>query len=287
MSSEEAGRDNGMVPAVAHRALSTRSKAMAQRGLELAKTLKKMGGTGVIVTVFGAKGGIGKTIVATNLAVALAQQTGKRVALADLGMRFGDVAIYLDLSVARGIADLALPEHQLDGDMLQSCLYTHSTGVTVLPTRGSNKDWRNIRSEHIERIVTLLSQTNDFILLDTESFNDIVVTAIHRASNLVLVTTGSQTVLKETLLAIDLLRSWNFDMSKITLVLVAVNEGSAVDPEEVERILGLKVACSLPYERNLSTAMLQGTPLVASHPDSPAARIIVQLARLLCNEQAR
>ena len=62
---------------------------------------------GTVVTVFGAKGGIGKTTIATNLATVLVQKTGQSVALSDLDTRFGDVAILMDISADRSIADLA------------------------------------------------------------------------------------------------------------------------------------------------------------------------------------
>src|SRR3972149_10793723 len=125
--------------------------------------------SGRVITVFGARGNIGKTVLATNLAVAIAQETGQRVALADLHLRFGDVAILLDLPVERSISDLALSEHELTADALTSCLHTYRTGIRVLPAPIKPSDWRHISTKHVERIVSLLSETHDYVVLDTGS----------------------------------------------------------------------------------------------------------------------
>ena len=78
---------------------------------------------GTVLTIFGAKGGIGKTTIATNVAAALVQKTGQSVVLVDLDTRFGDVAILMDIPADRSIADLALPDEQIDREAVQSCLY--------------------------------------------------------------------------------------------------------------------------------------------------------------------
>ena len=89
-------------------------------------------GTGcTVITVFGSGCG-GKTTISTNLAVALFQRAGRSVALADLDMRFGDVAILMDIPVEHSIADLAMSEEEINREMLQECLYTHTSGVTIL-----------------------------------------------------------------------------------------------------------------------------------------------------------
>ena len=237
---------------------------------------------GTVLTVFGAKGGIGKTTISTNLATAIVQKTGQSVALVDLDTRFGDVAILMDIPVERSIADLALPEEEINREMLQDCLYTHNTGVTILPAPVRPTDWRNVHAGHIERVVTLLAQTYDYVILDTPgTFNDIVARALELATLVLLVATVDMASLKDTLLALDMLRSWNFPQEKVKLVINATNEATNVQPQEVKRMLGRDVFWSIPYDRNISTSTQLGMPVVVAKPTTKAAESLVELAFVL------
>ena len=237
---------------------------------------------GTVITVFGAKGGIGKTTIATNLATALVQKTNQSVCVVDLDTRFGDVAILMDIPVERSIADLAIPEEEISRDFLQECIYTHNTGVAILPAPIRPTDWRSVHAGHIERIVNLLCQTYDYVILDTPgTFNDIVARALELATMVVLVATVDMASLKDTLLAIDMLRSWNFPQEKIKLVINATNEATNVQPNEVKRMLGREVFWSIPYDRNISTATQLGMPVVVAKPQSRASESIVEMTHAL------
>jgi Flp pilus assembly CpaE family ATPase len=84
--------------------------------------------------------------------------------------------------------------------------------------------------------------------------------------------------LKDTLLAIDMLRSWNFPQEKIKLVINATNEATNVQPQEVKRMLGREVFWSVPYDRNISTATQLGMPVVLAKPQSKASESLVEMA---------
>jgi pilus assembly protein CpaE len=237
---------------------------------------------GTVITVFGAKGGIGKTTIATNLATALVHNTNQSVVLVDLDTRFGDVAILMDIPVERSIADLAIPEDEITREMVQECLYTHNTNVAILPAPIRPTDWRNVHAGHIERVVQLLTQSYDYVVLDTPgTFNDIVARALELATMVVLVATVDMASLKDTLLAIDMLRSWNFPQEKIKLVINAINEATNVQPQEVKRMLGRDVFWSVPYDRNISTATQLGMPVVVAKPHCKAAESLVEMAYAL------
>lgn len=237
---------------------------------------------GSVITVFGAKGGIGKTTIATNLATAIVQKTNQSVVLVDLDTRFGDVGILMDIPVERSIADMAVPEEEITRDLVQECLYQHNSGVYILPAPIRPTDWRNVHAGHIERIVQILTQTYDYVVLDTPgTFNDIVARALELASMVVLVATVDMASLKDTLLAIDMLRSWNFPQEKIKLVINSTNEATNVQPQEVKRMLGRDVFWSIPYDRNISTATQLGMPVVVAKPQSRASESIIEMAYAL------
>lgn len=234
---------------------------------------------GTILTVFGAKGGIGKTTISTNLATALVQRTNQSTVLVDLDTRFGDVAILMDIPVERSIADLALPEEDINLEMVRDCIYVHNTGVAILPAPIRPTDWRSVQAGHIERVVMLLAQTYDYVILDTPgTFNDIVARALELATLVLLVATVDMASLKDTLLAIDMLRSWNFPQDKVKLVINAINEATNVQPQDVKRMLGRDVFWSIPYDRNISTATQLGMPVVVAKPQSKASDSLAQMA---------
>ncbi|HEX5367963.1 MAG TPA: response regulator, partial [Dehalococcoidia bacterium] len=112
--------------------------------------------SGVVISLFGAKGGIGKTTLATNLAVALAQLRHESVALMDIDTRFGDVAIVLDLQPEKNISETVPKIDEIDRSNIQSYLTRHASGISVLaaPTRPS--EWRQVQPTHVERLIKLL-----------------------------------------------------------------------------------------------------------------------------------
>ncbi len=236
----------------------------------------------IVITVFGAKGGIGKSTISTNLAAALVQKTNQSVVLVDLDTRFGDVAILMDVPVERSIADLAVPEEEISRELVQECIYQHKTGVAILPAPMRPTDWRNVHAGHIERSVKLLAQSYDYVILDTPgTFNDVVARSLEMATLVLLVATMDLASLKDTLLAIDMLQSWNFPQEKLKLVINATNEAHKADPQEVKRMLGRDLFWSVPYDRNISTATQLGIPVVMAKPDSRASESLVAMAYAL------
>ncbi|HKZ50304.1 MAG TPA: response regulator, partial [Dehalococcoidia bacterium] len=114
---------------------------------------------GTTITVFGAKGGIGKTTIATNLAVSLSRQVQQSVCLVDLDTRFGDVALMLNLQPERTFADLFL-NHQieeLNRELVREYLTPHPSGIQVLAAPTRPTAWRQVNVEYVEKTVQLLT----------------------------------------------------------------------------------------------------------------------------------
>ncbi|MDD3439053.1 MAG: response regulator [Clostridiaceae bacterium] len=111
-----------------------------------------------ILSVFSTKGGVGKTTVATNLAVALSIVTGKKIALLDFDLQFGDVAICLNLYVKNSMTDLVkdYSNIQQDPGLLEEYLLTHYSGIKILaaPTRPENAEY--VTPEHIRNTIEFL-----------------------------------------------------------------------------------------------------------------------------------
>ena len=234
---------------------------------------------GTVLTIFGAKGGIGKTTIATNVAASLVQKTGQSVVLVDLDTRFGDVAILMDVPADRSIADLALPDDQIDREAVQSCLYNHSSGVSILPAPIRPSEWQSIHPGHIEKTVAVLAATHDYVVLDTPgTFNDIVSRALEMSTIVLLIATMDLASLKDTILALEMLRSWSFPAEKVKVVVNHTNESHTDARVDIRRILGKDVFWSIPYDRNISQATQLGMPIVVAKPKSKASESFTELA---------
>ncbi len=201
--------------------------------------------------------------------------------MVDLDIRFGDIAILLDIPVERSIAHLPVGDGQITSDALERFLHTHDTGVTVLPAPVRPAEWRAVGSAHITQAITLLAQTHEYVILDSPKSYKILSAALEPADRLIVVTTGHESSVEITKQDLRMLGWLHFPVDRIRLVVNATNERTDMEPKDIERILGRDIFWSVPYDRNISTATQLGTPLVLSHPASQAARSIIELAKAL------
>jgi pilus assembly protein CpaE len=244
------------------------------------QSVQSAGGT--ILTVFGAKGGIGKTTIATNLASALVRETRQSVALVDMDTRFGDVAIMMDVPVERNIADLTRRLDTIDRTNIKEYLVPHASGVGILPAPSHPGDWNVVTPDHIEQVVRLLAQTHDFVILDTPgTFNEMVAAALELATVVLLVTSMDVASIKDTVLALNMLRSWSFPQEKVKLAINHSNVANSVRDRDIVRTLEYDVFWQIPYDESVTKATQLGTPIVLSKPNSRASLSIADLARLL------
>ena len=238
---------------------------------------------GTIITVFGAKGGIGKTTISSNLAVALAMETHQTVALVDMDTRFGDIAITMDIPVERSIADLARNLDNVDRTSLGEYLVQHESGVRILPAPTRPSDWRNLSARHIRDVVDVLAQTHDFVILDTPgTFNEIVAAAIEVGTMILLVTTLDMASIKDTVLCLEMLheRFGNED-DRIKVVLNRAGMDTGVREKDVERTLDCDLWWRIPQDNEVMKAGQLGRPIVMSRPNSKASIQIKDMARAL------
>src|SRR5690242_7555262 len=121
--------------------------------------------TGKVITFFSPKGGVGRTTIATNLAVALHQTTEKPVVLVDGSLPFGDIAVILNMSPkAKTIADLIGSFEQADADVVDSILVQHSTGIKVLLAPPTPESTELITGAHIKHVIELLKERYAYIV---------------------------------------------------------------------------------------------------------------------------
>lgn len=237
-------------------------------------------GRGTVITVAGAKGSIGKTVISVNLALALRRETGRPVVILDADTHFGDVATMLDLSPQRTVGDLLLLLERVDRETINEFLTSHPSGLQVLAAP-DREGWERCDGESLKRLINLLAQTHDFVVIDTSGSFDPLVRACIEVSTLTLViTTGEVSSIRDTAAAVRRLESWEADPARVKVLL---NRGVRVDGfrmDDLKEAISYDVFWQVPYDRRVPVSVQLGQPVMLQGK-SPAAQSLTALARLI------
>jgi pilus assembly protein CpaE len=234
--------------------------------------------TAPLVAVLGPKGGTGKTLVATNLAVALAQRDAN-VVLVDLDLQFGDIGLALGLSPEATMYDLMRAGPPFDHEKLDRHLINHSSGVKVLiaPTRPDQASAVSI--EFLREIYASLRTMCDAVIVDTPpGFTPEVIATIDASSDICMVGMLDSLSLKNTKLGLETLELMGYDNDHISLVLNRADSRVGITPDDVSTIVGRGPDVSIPSDREIPRSINEGTPIVAARQGSGAAKAFRALA---------
>ncbi len=245
------------------------------------------GPVGRLITVFSPKGGVGKTTLAVNLAIALASQDKQRVCVVDLDLGFGDIAITLQMFPARTIADTVALESDLDFQALEPLLTPHRNGISALvaPVQPDAKD--SIPPSLISRILVILKQNFDYVIVDTSpAFDEHVLQAFDETDDLLLVATLDVPTLKNVKIAAETLDLLNFPKSRRRLILNRADDKVGLSADKVESTLDMKIQASIPTSPEVANATNSGEPIMASNPRHPVSLAVESLANTLAGAAA-
>ncbi|GAC1337753.1 MAG: response regulator [Candidatus Dormibacteria bacterium] len=236
-----------------------------------------------VFTVFSGKGGVGKSIVAANLAVALAQETGGRVALVDLDLQFGDIGVLLNLDYSRSITDLVESADNLDAESLNDVLASGPGGVRVLLAPISPELADLVNADLVRAVMAELRRSFDFVVVDTSAhLGEVTLEVIESAQRVIVVTALTIPAIKDAKLTLKVLESLNVDSDSVVLVVNRSDAHSDVNRERIEQNLRCPIAAQLPFDpKVLSDAVNRGTPFVTSQPESEISQAIRELVSRL------
>jgi pilus assembly protein CpaE len=242
---------------------------------------------GKLVTVFSPKGGVGKTTLAVNLALALSSGGTQSVCVVDLDLAFGDVAITLQLFPARTIADAVHLESGLDFPVLEPLLtnYRDRLSALVAPVQPDAKD--AIPPSLVGRLLGLLKRHFDFVVVDTSpAFDEYVLQAFDETDDLLLVTTLDVPTLKNVKVAVETLDLLNFPKNRRHLVLNRADDRVGLTAEKVESTLGMSISASIPTSSQVAHATNSGEPIISAQPKHAVSQAISALARTVSSAGA-
>ncbi len=245
---------------------------------------------GEVVVVFSPKGGVGKTTVAVNLAVALRMETSKRVILVDADLSFGDVDAALNMVSATSLIEI-LPTLAAGDDVnLENDLVPHHSGIHVLPASPELGGSDGLHPDQLRQLLTRLAGLGEgYVVVDTWStVDDCTLALLDASQHLVLITTPQVMALRDTRRFLDALRLLNYNLDKMLLVLNQCYHRVEVKIQDVERALGHPVAQVIEYAPGpVTTSLNRGVPLVTEYRTSSAAQNIVRLAGLVAARSAQ
>ena len=245
------------------------------------------GAPGRVVAVFSPKGGVGRTMISVNLAVA-AQELGKRVALVDGSLQFGDVGVMLNLNPRnKSLADLVPEMAAGDPESLEAALVSHGSGVHVLLAPPTPETAELIPATYLRLVLEKLRQSHDLVVVDTWPwFNEVTLGILDISDVILTVLTLEITNIKNIRLFLEVTKQLGYEEDRVRLVLNRADSSLGIRVADVEHSIGRKIEHSIVSDgRSVVYALNRGVPFVTSNREAQVSQDIVRLARSVCGEE--
>lgn len=269
------------VAASVHAALSNEER----RQMRQAGQLAEVSGRGTVVTVAGAKGGVGKSVLSVNLAIALRRETNRSVLVIDADTHFGDVATLLDLNPQTTILELVARRADISRGEVRDLVTEHRSGVHVLAASDQEGAWDPCTVEDVQRIIQALAELYDYIVIDTSGAVDrFVRTCIESSTLTLMVSSGDVSSVRDTVSASGRLAGWGIQSDRVRYVMNSASDSRGVPPRDLAVALGQELFWVVPHDESVIESVQVGVP-VLERGDSAAADSITRLARRIAGRQ--
>jgi len=240
---------------------------------------------GRIITVTSAKGGSGKTVLATNLALVLNRIPDTKVCLVDADLQFGDVCLVLQLEPRFTMVNAAHELHHLDGELLDSLLTEHPTGLKVLAAPLEPAFADDITTAGLMQMLDVLRESYDYVIVDTAAMLDeLILSLIEKSDDILMLVDMDLPSVKNAKLALETLRLLKFSTSNVQLVLNRSNSKAKLDNKEIEGALKMAIAASIPSDAVVAASVNEGRPVVETDPKSKVAKGFESVAELIAGK---
>ena len=236
---------------------------------------------GHLLTVFSPKGGAGKTTIAVNAGVALAQR-GYKTLLLDLDLSFGDVPISLGLRPEHDFGEIVNMGERLDVAALRRLVTVHESGLHVLAPPTDPGLHERVTIPMIRKLIQISTAEYQYVLADTApSLDERSITIMENSDSVFMLTTLDIPSLKNLKIALETLKLVNFPTERLRVVMNRADSKVGLDPKEVEKTLGVAVVAYIPSSRVVPSSTNRGVPVVTDQPRHPVS---LAVARLISHE---
>jgi pilus assembly protein CpaE len=246
-----------------------------------ATALREAREPGQVVAVFSPKGGVGRTTIAVNMAVAAATELGKKVVLVDGSFQFGDVGVLLNLNPRnKSIADLVPELESGEFESLDTFVITHSAGIRVLLAPPSPEMAELITPSALKKILDKLRAESDLIVVDCASaFNETTIAILDAADVILTMLSLEITSIKNMRLFLEVAEQLGYEGDKVRLVLNRADSTLGIRVADVEQSIGRKVDHTIVSDgRSVVYALNRGVPFFLSNKEAQVSQDILRLA---------
>jgi pilus assembly protein CpaE len=246
------------------------------------------GHDGQVIAIFSPKGGVGRTTVAVNVAVAAATELGKSVVLMDGSFQFGDVGVLLNLNPKnKSIADLVPELEAGDPESLETFVINHSAGIRVLLAPPSPEMAELITPSGVRRVIDALRRSHDLVIVDCTSWFNETTLAILDAADVVLTLLSLEiTSIKNMRLFLEVAEQLGYEQNKVKLVLNRADSSLGIRVSDVESSIGRKVDHTIVSDgRSVVYALNRGVPFFLSNREAQVSQDILRLAQSVAGER--
>ena len=244
---------------------------------------------GQIIAIFSPKGGVGRTTVAVNVAVAAATDLGKSVVLVDGSFQFGDVGVLLNLNPKnKSIADLVPELEAGEPESLDTFIINHSSGIRVLLAPPSPEMAELITPTAVKRVLEALRHGHDLVIVDCTSwFNETTLAILDAADSVLTMLSLEITSIKNMRLFLEVAEQLGYEPEKIKLVLNRADSSLGIRVQDVESSIGRKVDHTIVSDgRSVVYALNRGVPFFLSNREAQVSQDILRLAQAVAGERA-
>ena len=250
----------------------------------------RSGEPGTVIAVFSPKGGVGKTTVAVNLAVAAVNELGKKVVVVDGSFQFGDVGVLLNLNPKnKSIADL-IPEVEAgELESVDTFVINHSAGIRVLLAPPSPEMAELITPGGVKKVLEALRRDHDLVVVDcTSYFNDTTLAILDSADVILTMLSLEITSIKNMRLFLEVTQQLGYETGKVRLVLNRADSALGIRVADVEHSIGRKVDDTIVSDgRSVVYALNRGVPFFLSNREAQVSQDILRLTRAVVGEGAQ
>ncbi len=242
--------------------------------------------TNRVITVLSAKGGSGKTVVATNLALGLNTHFPGNVVLVDLDIQFGDCGSTMNLEPEQTLADAALNASVLDATTLKVFLTPHPSGLFLLGPPQSLVDAAEITGQQVKSILDLLVDIFQYVVIDTSSgIDDHAITAMEFSTDLLLISSSEVPSVRAMRRQVETLDTIGMTRQNRHFVVNRAGTRVGLRTSDIEQTVGLEASIEIPSSRQVVMSTNQGTPVIVAAGKDPAARAMQELVDLFLPEE--
>ncbi len=238
---------------------------------------------GRVLAVYGAKGGVGTTTIAINAAIALHRELGRKVALVDGNLQFGDHRVFLDLGLdKKSIVDIVTAP-TIDQDLVRQVMVKHNSGVDLLLAPPSPETAELVTQDHMPIIVEQLRGLYDYVLIDIDKrLDDINLGILEAADTMFVVMTADLSCLKNVRLVLETIGHLGYSAQKVQLVLNRSNAFTGINVKNAEGALKRTIDHQIVNEyRGAISALNSGAPFMFTKADSLLGRSLLDFARVV------